>query len=55
MRKKYWIDVIFIIVSAIIFTSISYLGYEEFLSKYILIIALSAYYIGKYVGSHVKN
>jgi len=50
MKNISYFDIIFIILTAGILTIISYLGYAELLSRYALIVALTAYLVGKYIG-----
>lgn len=40
-------DIAFIAISAGIFTMINYFGYTELLSKYVVVVAIAAYFIGK--------
>jgi len=48
-------NLIFIISFGVIFTVVDYFNKMEFLSKYILIIALIAYSIGQYSAKYPKN
>jgi len=44
------LDMLVILIIAAFFTLITYLGYAKFLSTYQIVIALIAYFVGKYIG-----
>ena len=48
-------NIIFILAFGAIFTLLDYLNKMEFLSKYILIVAMVAYFIGQYSAKYPKN
>jgi len=50
MKKFRIFDFLFIITCGVIFTEIIWLRNPKLLSQFSVIIALMAYYIGKYVG-----
>ncbi len=50
MKNIPYFDILFIIISACIFFLITYLGYTKLLSQYSVIVALIAYFVGKYIG-----
>jgi hypothetical protein len=47
MKYTFIFDIAFIAISAGIFTLINYFGYAELLSKYVVVVALAAYFAGK--------
>ncbi|MBA3901206.1 MAG: hypothetical protein H0X62_13535 [Bacteroidetes bacterium] len=51
MKKFSWFDMLFIIIAGIILIGTTYFVDSEILGKYSLIIALGAYFIGKYTSS----
>ncbi|MDP2722608.1 MAG: hypothetical protein Q8O72_07620 [Bacteroidales bacterium] len=50
MKKSAVFDILFIVVSATIFSLIVYFGRSNLISQFILLFALAAYFVGKYVG-----
>ncbi len=50
MKNAPVFDILFILVSGVVFTLIDYFGYSDLLSKYAVIVALIAYFSGKYIG-----
>lgn len=50
MKNVPFFDILFIIVIAVIFSLINYFGYSNLLSKYAVVVALIAYFFGKYIG-----
>ena len=50
MKNVPFLDILFIIVSAVVFSLIDYFGYSNLLSKYAVVVALIAYFSGKYIG-----
>ncbi len=47
MKNLPLFDILFVILSAVILSGINYLGNSELLGKYSLIVALTAYFVGK--------
>jgi len=45
-------DILFIIITAFVFSLITYFGYSKLLSQYAVIVALASYFIGKYSGKY---
>ena len=50
MKNTPIFDILFIIGSAVVFPLIDYFGYSNLLSKYAVVVALIAYFLGKYIG-----
>jgi len=50
MKDIPFADIFFIFLIAVIFSVVTYLGYSKFLSEYSVIIAIAAYFTGKYRG-----
>jgi len=50
MKNVPFFDVLFIIVSGVVFSLMDYFGYSDLLSKYAVVVALIAYFSGKYIG-----
>ncbi|MCX6219905.1 MAG: hypothetical protein NTZ69_02815 [Bacteroidia bacterium] len=50
MKNVPLFDILFIIVSAVVFSLMDYFGYANLLSKYAVVVAMIAYFSGKYIG-----
>jgi CDP-diglyceride synthetase len=50
MKKTQLFDILFIIICAVVFSLISFYGYSKLLSQFSVVVALIAYFVGKYVG-----
>jgi hypothetical protein len=50
MKNIPFFDILFIIIVAVVFSLINYFGYSNLLSKYAVVVALIAYFFGKYIG-----
>jgi CDP-diglyceride synthetase len=50
MKKIAIFDIAFIAITAGLLSIIHYLGFQELLSTYAFIVAMTAYFIGKYFG-----
>ncbi|MDQ3393335.1 MAG: hypothetical protein M3512_04390 [Bacteroidota bacterium] len=56
MKHSRIFDIIFIIISAVVLVAVNYLATPEVLGKFSLIVAMVAYFIGKYVkGYEIKK
>jgi hypothetical protein len=50
MTNVPFFDILFIIVIGVVFSLIDYFGYSNLLSKYAVVVAMIAYFSGKYIG-----
>jgi predicted membrane protein len=50
MKKTQFLDILFIIICAVVFSIITFYGYSKLLSQFSIVVALIAYFVGKYVG-----
>jgi hypothetical protein len=50
MKKTRLIDILFIIICGAVFYFITYFGHSRLLSQFSVIVALIAYFLGKFIG-----
>ena len=50
MKNSRFFDILFILICVVIFSLITYYEYSKLLSQFSVIVALAAYFVGKYVG-----
>jgi len=50
MKNFPLLDALFILLSAAVFMAIDHFGYAYIISKYAVVVAIIAYFIGKYIG-----
>ncbi len=50
MKNSRFFDILFILIYCIIFSLITYYDYTKLLGQFSVIVALAAYFVGKYVG-----
>ena len=50
MKNIPFFDIVFIIITTVAFSLINYFGFSGLLSRYAIVVALIAYFSGKYIG-----
>lgn len=50
MKKQTLFDILFIVITALVFSLITYLGHSRLISQFAVIFALISYFTGKYIG-----
>ncbi len=50
MKNTRFFDTLFILICGVVFSVITWYGYSKLLGQFSIIVALAAYFVGKYVG-----